>query len=376
MKEDSQSVAVPPGPDAGDEGVRLAVRGSAGIVSLDRPAAGNAFTDAMRHAMTPAYERWAGDPAIYAVIIESTSPGIFCAGGDLHEMAQLQADPARARRSSAEEYTHNWRLDRFPRPHVALIDGYHAGAGVGLTLYGTHRVAGEGYRFAMPEVSVGFFPDIGASHALARLPHAIGLYLALTGRAIKRADAHRLGLATHCIGAADYETIKARLADADPVDQILDALHESAGPGELVAAEGLIADSFGEANVVAILRKLELTTGAMAEWAQATARELRAKSPFSLCLTFAQVRQAAQLSLKEVLEIDYRIAGRMLFRPDLAEGVRALLIDKDRRPRWMPAAIEDVDGDEVARCFTPLLEDPGFRLPDFGGLPGPISDRD
>lgn len=373
MKESRQPEAAVAAAPAEGPGLRVGVRGALGVIALDRPGAKNAFSNAMRHAMVPAYERWAVDGNIYAVVIESTTPGMFCAGGDLHEMAAMRADPELGRRSSAEEYTHNWRLDRFPRPHVALIDGYHAGAGVGLTVYGTHRVAGERYRFAMPEVAVGFFPDIGASHPLARLPGSIGLYLALTGRALKRADAHRLGLASHCISASHYSTIKASLLDGDPVDPLLDGLHEDPGPGEIGPYEPLIAEAFGAESVPAILRVLETTTGALADWAKATAGEMRKKAPFSLALTFAQIRQAAGLSLKEVLEIDYRIAGRMLFRSDLGEGVRALLIDKDQNPRWQPASLDAVDPAEVANCFAPLPEDPDFSLPDFGGLPPPLS---
>ena len=228
---------------AGD--IMIGTDHAAALVTLNRPQALNALTTAMRAAMARAFPRWARDPEIYAVVVSSASERAFCAGGDLREMTEWgrnrQAD---AVRSLAEEYALNWQLECFIKPTVSLIDGVAMGSGVGISLYGTHRVAGERYRFAMPETGIGLFPDDGVSWAFARMPDAIGMYLALTGRAIGRADAYRLGLVTHCIPAGRFGEIRAGLAAADTVDPLLDDRHEDPGPGELEALRPAIARCF------------------------------------------------------------------------------------------------------------------------------------
>ena len=183
----------------------------------------------MRAAIAEAVPRWGRDPQIYAVVIASASDRAFCAGGDIKETTQWgRSRKAEAVKSLAAEYSLNWLLECFTKPTVSLIDGVVIGSGVGISLYGTHRVAGERYRFAMPETGIGLFPDDGVSWAFARMPDEIGMYLALTGRAIGRADAYRLGLVTHCIPAARFGEIPAALAAADTVDPLLDDRH--AGP--------------------------------------------------------------------------------------------------------------------------------------------------
>jgi enoyl-CoA hydratase len=202
-------------------------REGAAAVTLNRPAALNALTTVMRAAIAEAVPRWARDPQIYAVAIASASERAFCAGGDIKETTQWgRSRKAEAVKSLAAEYSLNWLLECFTKPTVSLIDGVVIGSGVGISLYGTHRVAGERYRFAMPETGIGLFPDDGVSWAFARMPDEIGMYLALTGRAIGRADAYRLGLVTHCIPAARFGEIPAALGVADTVDPLLDDRHE------------------------------------------------------------------------------------------------------------------------------------------------------
>ena len=189
---------------------------------------------------------------------------------------------AEARRSLAAEYALNWALDRFVKPTISLIDGMVMGGGVGISLYGTHRVAGERYRFAMPETGIGLFPDDGVSHVLARMPDEIGMYLALTGRSVGPADAYRLGLVTHCIPARRFGEIRAAVCDADPVDPVLDTRHEEPGPGEL--------ERCGRRSRAASRRMasrpswtgLRAETGSSATWAEAVRAELMQRSPLSL----------------------------------------------------------------------------------------------
>src|SRR5262245_64741329 len=219
--------------------------GAAGRVTLNRPARRNALNTAMRGEIAAALPRWVRDPNIYAVVVASAVSGVFCAGGDLRELVRWGGSAmAEAKSSLAAEYALNWRLECFTKPTISLIDGLVVGSGVGISLYGTHRVAGENYRFAMPETQIGLFPDDGVCHAFARMPHHIGTYLALTGRAIGPADAYHLGLVTHCIPAGEFAAIAAAIADAEPVDQVLDSRHQPPGPGAMAGYSEVIARCF------------------------------------------------------------------------------------------------------------------------------------
>jgi enoyl-CoA hydratase len=254
----------------------------------------------------------------------------------------------------AAEYALNWRLDCFTKPTVALMDGAVMGSGVGITLYGTHRVAGERYRFAMPECGIGLFPDDGVSWALARLPDAIGMYLALTGRSIGRGDAYRLGLVTHCIPAARFGEIRRALAEADPVDPLLDARHEEPDGGDLEPLRETIARSFGAASVAEIVARLEAERGAARAWAEGVLADIGRCSPTSLEVTFRHVREAAGLDLAVTLARDYRLACRFLAGHDFYEGVRAALIDRDRAPQWRPGRLAEVSLATLEAYFAPL----------------------
>ena len=290
-------------------------------------------------------------------MIESASERAFCAGGDLREMtAAGRGDKAEARRMLAAEYTLNWALECFTKPTVSLIDGAVMGSGVGITLYGTHRVAGERYRFGMPETSVGLMPDCGVTHVFARLPHEIGMYLGLTGRTIGPADAFRLGLVTHCIPAARFAEIRAGLIDADTVDPILDELHVPPGAGALEAIAPVIARCFSADTVEEIVARLQAERSATVDWARGVADDLSRRSPTALKLTHRAVREARSLDLRAVLIQDFRVISRCLDAGDLYEGVRALLIDRDQAPKWQPARLEDVTDAMVDGYFAPLGE--------------------
>ena len=228
------------------------------------------------------------------MVISSASERAFCAGGDLREMIEWGRNRrADAIRSLAEEYALNWQLECFFKPTVSLIDGVAMGSGVGISLYGTHRVAGERYRFAMPETGIGLFPDDGVSWAFARMPDAIGMYLALTGRSIGRADAYRLGLATHCIPAKRFGEIRAGLADADTVDPL--AGRPARGPGPRRAGGAAAGDCAlllaghggGHPRPPAVRARRRGGRGRRA-WS----KDLAARSPTSLKITHRHVRQA------------------------------------------------------------------------------------
>jgi enoyl-CoA hydratase len=340
---------------AGADAIVIATDHAAGLVTLNRPAQLNALNTAMRSAMTAAFPLWARNPEVYAVVISSTSERAFCAGGDLHEMVDWGRNCRdRAIGSLAQEYALNWMLECFTKPTISLIDGVVIGSGVGISLYGTHRVAGENYRFSMPETSVGLFPDVGVAWTFARMPDEIGTYLGLTGRAIGRADAYQLGLATHCVPAASFGAITAGLSDADPVDALLALYHEEPEPGELAALAPTIRRCFSQPSVEGIIACLQGERGPAEKWAQGVLHDLSKRSPTSLKITLRHLRTARNLGLRATLVQDFRLACRCLDGPDLYEGVRAALVDRDRAPKWRPARLEDVSEAMVDAYFAPL----------------------
>ena len=333
-------------------GVNVDRTGAATVLTLDRAAALNAVTTGMRNVVAAALVKAARDPEIYVVILKAMGDRAFCAGGDLRELVTLLAtDMPAACRSLAQEYALNWRLECFSKPHVALIDGLVVGSGVGLSLYGTHRVAGPGYRFAMPETAIGLFPDDGVVHAFSRMPGVIGTYLALTGRRIDRADALALGLVTHCVPVAAFKDIESRLALAEPVDRVLDGLHQDPGSPPMEKVRAAIDRCFSAPTVTAIMARLEAEQGPHQHWAQAVHAELTKRAPLSLVVTLRHLQAATAMDLRQTLMMDYRLAVRCLQAPDFAEGVRAALIDKDHAPRWSPERLDDVTPGMVHRYF-------------------------
>lgn len=341
-----------------DAAIQTGIEGAAGIVTLNRPSALNALTTAMRAEIAAAFAAWARDPQVYAAIIASATDRAFCAGGDVREMVDLgKARPADARHSLAAEYALNWQLDCFTKPTVSLIDGVVMGSGVGITLYGTHRVAGERYRFAMPEAGIGLFPDDGVSCAFARMPDEIGMYLALTGRAIARADAYALGLITHCMPAARFAEVRAAITDADPVDPVLDSRHEDPGPGQIEPLRPAIRRCFGKDSVEAIVAALEAEGAETQAWAAGVLQDLQRCSPTSLKVTHRHLRTLRGEELYATLKQDYRLATRFMQGHDFYEGVRAGLIDRDRAPRWQPDSLAGVSNAVVEAYFASLGAD-------------------
>lgn len=330
-------------------------KGALMMLTLNRPGALNALDDEMSRIFSTEIPKIARNPDIYVVVLNSASPKAFCVGGDVRALiAAAEDDLAEAADILAGEYSLDWLLDCFSKPTVSLIDGLCMGSGAGLSLYNTHRVAGENYKFAMPETAIGLFPDVGVAHVLARLPWPIGLYLGLTGRTIRRADAYWLGLATHCIGAAEFPGIIDKLADAEPIDLVLDGLHTSQETGPVQAEQTRIEDLFGGDTLSQILAALEKAANAGEEFARETLADLRKRSPLALAITDRHIRSARNLDLRETLIQDYRLACRCLKKSDFMEGVRALLIDKDNRPNWQHARVEDLTDDEISAYFEPF----------------------
>ncbi len=343
--------------------LRIERRGALVEITFDRPEKLNAITGAMRARLAEALPGISRDPEIYVVILRAAPCKVFSAGGDVRELyGQVLADPADAVAALAHEYALIWQIDCCFKPTVALIDGAAMGSGVGITLYSTHRVATPDYRFQMPETAIGFFPDDGVSHVLARLPGQVGIYLGLTGASIGPADAYRLGLVTHCMPAQQFATVESALANADPVDPVLDQLHTEPGPAPLDQVADAIARCFCAPTVRAIVERLEAEPNAQA-WCTDVARTLRARSPLALEVTLRHIRQAAQLDLRQTLMLDHRVGSRLAVGHDFKEGIRALLIDKDGDPDWQPRSLEEVTPAMLNRVFAPMTGGSALVLP-------------
>jgi enoyl-CoA hydratase len=335
--------------------ISAGIDGAAGIIVLNRSRALNPLTAAMRATIGKSFAAWARDPQVYAAAIVSATERAFCTGGDVREKVECgRRNAEEARRMLAAEYALNWQLDCFTKPTVSLIDGVVMGSGVGISLYGTHRVAGERYRFAMPATGIGLFPDNGVSWVFARLPDEVGMYLALTGRSLGRADAYRLGLVTHCLPAGQFAEVLGGLSEADPVDPLLDARHVDPGHAELDALRPAIARCFDGDSVEAIVSALESERGAERVWAEGILKDLAQRSPTSLKVTHRHVRDARPLDLRATLTQDYRLACRFILGHDFYEGVRAMLVDRDNAPMWEPARLSDVSDLKIEAYFASL----------------------
>jgi len=325
--------------------------------TLDRPSALNALDNDMCGSLKNAIPRVARNPDIYIVALLSSSPKAFCAGGDVLALSAVaKQDIDTAKSYLRDEYSLNWLFECFSKPTVSFIDGICMGSGAGLSAFNTHRVAGENYKWAMPETKIGLFPDVGIARVLAKMPWPIGLYLGLTGRPIGRADAQWLGLVTHCISSSHFAGILSKLADAEPVDPILDGLNEMQDPGDLQKERGHINEHFSEPTLEKIFCSLAKAESKGSEWAARTSATLKRCSPISLAITLRHIQSALCFDIRETLIEDYRLAVRCLENHDFHEGVRALLRDKDGKPVWQSASYADVTSQVVDRYFAPLSE--------------------
>jgi enoyl-CoA hydratase len=335
------------------------LRGAAGLITLNRPQALNAVTHAMVCRLRAQLDGWGTDPAITRVVIQATGERAFSAGGDIRALYDLgrAGRHGEALQFWRDEYPLNVAIKNFRKPYVALIDGLGMGGGVGVSVHGSHRVAGDRFQFAMPEVGIGFFPDVGATWFLPRMPGETGTYCALTGERFGSADGTAAGLATHRIPSARFAALLDGLTGTVSVDALLAAFAEPAGQGPISARRDAIDRLFAGDRVEDILAALEreaASGGADAAWAAQTAATIRAKSPLSLKLALAQVRRGQAWDFETCMRTEFRIVSRVIHGHDFYEGVRAVIVDKDNRPRWRPAALAEVSEAEVERHFAPL----------------------
>jgi len=332
-----------------DEVVNAWRDGRVGRIQLNRPKALNALDLTMVQLAHIALDDFAADPTIHAVVIEAAGERAFCAGGDVRAIRAQgmagEAEPIRA--FFAAEYALNQAIADLAKPYVALIDGLCLGGGIGVSVHGSHRIATEHAAFAMPETAIALFPDIGATYFLPRMPGALGMYLALTGARVTGADAVHVGLATHFVPRTRLPDLSAAIAK-DGV-AVIAGFAEPLPPFSLAPHRALIDQAFSAASVREILAALEDDGG---EFAMATAATLRAVSPSSLHWSFKIVREGATRTLAQCLAAELALVQKITRHPEFFEGVRAVVVDKDRAPKWHPATIETVDPAEISALFA------------------------
>ena len=331
-------------------------RGCAGFITLNRPKALNALNLGMVRMIAAALDDFEDDGRISRVVATGAGGRAFCAGGDV----RLIYEQGRAGDHAAqlvfwrEEYTLNRRIKRYPKPYIALIDGVVMGGGVGLSVHGAHVVASERYIFAMPEVGIGFFPDVGATYVLPRLPHRIGRYLALTGERAGAGDAVGFGLADAYIESEKIGELAKALESAAPFEEILAAFAARAPAGRLFDEREGIDSWFAGESVGDCLSRLGRAAENGSALAKAAEAAMLAKSPTSEAIALRQMQLGASLSLEEAMKVEFRIVSRICRGADLYEGVRAVIIDKDDKPRWRPASHSEVTAQSIDAYFAPL----------------------
>ncbi len=331
--------------------------GRIGRLTLNRPKALNALDLDMIRIMTKALLDWRNDDNIAGIVVDGAGEKAFCAGGDILALTGDRTDDqAYPRMFYAEEYRLNTLIKEYPKPYVAMIDGIVMGGGVGISMHGARRICGDRTLFAMPETGIGFYPDVGGTYFLPRLEGKLGIWLALTGARLKAADVFSLGIATDYAPSDQHEQIIARLVEdtRTPADmgEIIDSLTGRPGAGRVPL--DLVNQTFAADTVEEIIEALEYDDG---EWARAQKKFLMTKSPMALKVTLRQMYEGGNMSFRACMSMELGLSLKFVSGDDFAEGVRALLVDRDNAPLWKPAKLGDISEMNVATYFVPLVQE-------------------
>lgn len=336
--------------------------GAAGIIRLNRPKALNAMTYEMSQGIDAALDRFESDPAVSVVILEGAGERGLCAGGDirgLYESSKAGGDLGKV--FWRQEYVMNARIAKYPKPYVAFMDGLVMGGGVGLSAHARHRVVTEKTKLAMPEVGLGFFPDVGGTWLLPRSPGEIGTFFGLTGQTMNGPDAIFARFADAVVPSAKLPALREALVAARSgvtsveVDRIIAGFTTGETAGPVAAQKADIDRWFAHDRMQDIFAELKRDGS---ELAQSTLKVLNEKSPRGMVVTLRLLRLArGATSLEECLVREYRAALEVFRSDDFREGVRAAVIDKDRNPRWSPPSVEDVTPAMLAPYFNEIGAD-------------------
>ncbi|ART68545.1 3-hydroxyisobutyryl-CoA hydrolase [Mycobacterium dioxanotrophicus] len=339
-----------------NEDILVNVRNGVGILTLNRPKAINSLNEGMVAGMAAALDAWEHDENVHTVLLTGAGERGLCAGGDVVALYHsAKAGGADARRFWYDEYRLNARIGSYPKPYVALMDGIVMGGGVGVAAHGSIRVVTDSTKMAMPEVGIGFIPDVGGTYLLSRAPGALGLHAALTGAPFSGADAIAMGFADHYVPHDSLAEFTEAVVN-DGVEHALAAHAVEPPASPLLAQRDWIDTCYAGdtvADIVAALRERDAGTDA--------ANLISTRSPVSLAVALEAVRRAAKLdTLEEVLQQEYRTSCASVRSHDFVEGIRAQLVDKDRNPQWSPASIAEVTQADVDAYFVPADPDLTF----------------
>lgn len=335
--------------------IKTEQKGNVGFITLDRPDAYNALNMEMVQALRAILTLWKTDSNVHLVCMDSSTSKAFCAGGDIRQVATLDdiAHSAEVSKFFAAEYALNALIHSYPKPFVSLIQGIVMGGGVGISLPGRFQVISEDVTWAMPEVMIGLYPDVGSLYYLRRLPECIGLYAALTGARFTTMDVMHLGLATHFVPYEQFDVLKETLVQASThqgshgiVAEILSYFGQMVGGEAPIQKQALtISDVFSHKTLEESMVALEQYAGD--PWADDTMDQLMEACPLSLAVTWDAYHAAKGKSFDQVLELNHKLSNWLARDPNFYEGVRAMIIDKDRAPRWYPSNLCDIDRKKI-----------------------------
>jgi enoyl-CoA hydratase/carnithine racemase len=325
--------------------------GRVGLITLDRQKALNALNAPMVEEMTKKLRDWRTSDDVEVVCIEGAGSKAFCAGGDVVSITKDAKDESVPLNFFHDEFQMNHMIGTYPKIYVALIHGITMGGGVGLSVHGKYRVATEKSLYAMPETAIGYFPDVGGTYFLSRLPQPYGMFLGLSGHRLKGADLKHLGIATHYTTVENLPALKADIlaSDRSSIEDVLQKHEvELPAPFSLDPHDDLIKHCFSADSVPEIISRLQQDGS---EFAVKLTKTLLRMSPRSLVLTHRLLSIAPSKSYEECFATEFGAAHQIVRSGEFGEGVRALLVDKDNAPAWNPAKIEDVTEDMVQEYF-------------------------
>ena len=348
--------------DATQNEVLAEVRNHIGHLTLNRPGGLNALTLDMVRNLHRQLDIWAQDAQVHAVVLRGAGEKAFCAGGDIRSLHDSFKNGDTLHEDFfVEEYALDLSIHRYPKPVLALMDGFVLGGGMGLVQGADLRIVTEKSRLAMPEVGIGYFPDVGGSYFLPRIPGELGIYLGVSGVQIRAADALYCGLADWYLESAKLGTLDEQLDKLEWRDTPLKDLQgllarlavQQLPDAPLSALRPAIDHFFAQADVPSIVEQLrEVTVADSHEWALTTADLLETRSPLAMAVTLEMLRRGRYLSLEQCFALELHLDRQWFKRGDLIEGVRALLIDKDKNPRWNPPTLQALDAEHVASFFS------------------------
>lgn len=336
--------------------VKVWTDGPLGRLRLNRPEALNALTHGMCLEIEKTLLEWRDDDAVTAILVDAEGDRAFCAGGDIQYLYETgKDDPEPGRQFWRDEYRLNAMIANYPKPYIALMNGITMGGGVGISAHGSHRVVSDRTMVAMPETSIGFLPDVGGTWLLSRAPGETGSYLGLSGARMNAADAIFSGFADAYVPADKLPNLMSDLVDGSAPDRAISQYAVPAPDGALEGLQDKIADVFARQDVKSCMARLDEMSANGDEWAAKTATMIARNAPLALACTFEAIHRARKLgTLEECLSLEFDFAYRAIAGHDFLEGIRAMVVDKDRNPDWRPATLDEVTPEMVDAMFTSL----------------------